>query len=142
MATGYSGRLILIKQGDGGDPTETFDTVAALRDTTVTETEQTVDTTSKDDAGERSLLAGRILHSMSVSGTGVFTDDASLANLRTAMRAGTHDNYEIEIVESSTTAGETITGAFRITSLEFAGTFDGEAQYSLTLESDGTLTAS
>lgn len=141
MATGFSGRLILIKRGDAASP-EAFTTIAALRDTTVTETEQTVDTTSKDDGGVRSLLSGRILHSVAVSGTGVFTDDQSLADLRTDMRSGAHSNYQIDIVDSATTGGEILTGAFRVTSLEFAGTFDGEANYSVSFESDGTITAS
>lgn len=138
---GYSGRLIIVKQGDGGG-TEVFTTIAALRDTTITETEQAVDTTNKDSAGVRQLLEARVLHSISVSGTGVFTDSTTLASLRTAMRAGTHSNFELEVVDSATSGGETLTGAFRITQLEFAGTHDGEANYSLTLESDGTVTAS
>lgn len=141
MTTGYSGRLITVAIGDGGGP-ETFTTIAALRDTTITESEQSVDTTSKDDGGKRSLLSGSILHSITISGTGVFTDSATLADIRTALRAGTHDNYEIEVIESSTNAGETLTGSFRVTNLEFAGNHDGEANYSLTLESDGTITAS
>lgn len=139
--SGYSGRLILVKQGDGGG-TEVFTTIAALRDTTISEKEQTVDTTSKDDGGVRQLLEARIMYSVSVSGTGVFTDSATLGSLRTAMRAGTHSNFKLEIVDSASTGGEILTGAFRITSLEFAGTHDGEANYSLTLESDGTVTAS
>jgi TP901-1 family phage major tail protein len=141
MATGYSGRLILVKQGNAASP-EVFTTIAALRDTTVTESEDSVETTSKDDGGKRTLLAGTIRNSITVTGTGVFTDSATLASLRTSMRAGTHSNYEIEVVESSTSAGETLTGAFRITNLEFSGSYDGEANYSLTLESDGTITAS
>ena len=141
MTTAYSGRLIKLAVGDGADP-EVFTAIAALRDTTITETEQAVDTTTKDDLGVRSLLSGRILHAFSVTGTGVFTDDASLATLRTSMRAGTHLNYEIEVIESSATGGETLTGSFRVTNLEFSGTFDGEANYSISLESDGTITAS
>lgn len=140
MATGYSGRLVLIKRGDGGDPTEIFSTIAALRDTTITFTEQTVDTTTKDDSGARSLLAGSILKSMTVTGSGVFTNDADMQTLYTDFAAGTHSNYEIDVVSGATSGGEVYTAAFRVTSLEFAGTFDGETQYSLTLESDGAIT--
>ena len=141
MATGYSGRLVLVKLGDGEDP-EVFTTIAALRDTTISFSEQTVDTTTKDDGGARSLLSGSILKSMSVSGSGVFTDDADKQALFAALTAGTHDNYEIEVVDSATSGGATYTAAFRITSLEFSGEFAGEAQYSFTLESDGAITAS
>ena len=56
---------------------------------------------------------------------------------------GAHTNYEIDLVgTSASTGGAVYTAAFRITQLEFSGSYDGEAQYSLTLESDGTITAS
>jgi TP901-1 family phage major tail protein len=142
MATGYSGRLVLIKKGNDDGPPETFSTIAALRDTTITFAEQTVDTTTKDDGGARALLSGSILKSMSVSGSGIFTDDSDKQELFDDFAAGTHTNYEIEVVDSATSGGATYTAAFRVTSLEFSGTFDGEAQYSLSLESDGAITAS
>lgn len=134
MATGFSGRLVLIKRGST--------TIAALRDTTVTFTEQTVDTTSKDDSGARSLLAGSILKSMTVTGTGVFTDSATLQTAYSDFAAGTHSTYNIEVVTSAGDGGANYAAAMRITSLEFSGTFDGEAQYSITLESSGAITAS
>jgi TP901-1 family phage major tail protein len=142
MATGFSGREVLIKLGDG-EASETFTTIAALRDTTITFNEQTVDTTSKDDSGARSLLSGSIVKSMTVSGSGVFTDVAAMQTLATQLQAGTHSNYEIDLVgTSATTGGAVYTAAFRITQLEYSGSYDGEAQYSLTLESDGAITTS
>ena len=141
MAQGYSGRLVIVKLGNAADP-EVFTTVAALRDTTVSFSEQSVDTTTKDNSGARCLLGGSILKSMSVTGTGVFTDDADKQTLFTALTAGTHSNYEIDVVSSATDGGAVYTAAFRVTSLEFAGTHDGEANYSITLESDGAITAS
>lgn len=141
MAQGYSGRLILVKRGDGASP-ESFTTVAALRDTTVTLTEQTVDTTTKDDAGARGLLSGSIVRSMTVSGTGLFTDDADKQSVYTDFATGTHTNYQIDVVSDATNGGAVYTAAFRITQYEFAGSYDGEANFSLTLESDGAITAS
>lgn len=141
MAVGYSGRKLLVKIGDGASP-EVFSTIAGSRDHTITENEQLVDTTNKDSAGVRQLLDGRILHNVNVSFTGVFTDSATLASLRTNMRLGTHANYEINIVDEATAGGETLTGAFRVTSIEEAGSFDAEVNYSVTLESDGTIASS
>lgn len=141
MAVGYSGSTLLVKITNDDSP-ETFTTIAALRDTTITETESLVDTTNKDSSGVRQLLDGRILSAITVTGTGVFSDDATIASLRTSLRAGTHKNYQIDVVSGASTGGETLEGAFRITSLEEAGTFDGYVNYTLTLESDGTITSS
>lgn len=139
MATGFSGRKLLLKRAGNSSPT-VFTTIAALRDTSISETEQTVDTTSKDDSGKRSLLSGNILLAMTVTGTGVFTNDATIAALRADMRAGTHRNYKIDVADSdAATSGGNYTGTFRITSFEQAGTHDGEMNYSVTLESDGAI---
>lgn len=139
---GFSGRSFTLAIGNGAD-TEVFTVIAGGRDITLTESESAVDTTSKDDSGVRQLLEGRILSALTVTATGVFKDSQTIADLRTALRAGTHSNYEIDIVDTdATTGGELLTGAFRITSLEQSGTFDGEVNYSITLESDGTVTSS
>lgn len=139
MATGLSGRLLLIKRSNGGSP-ETFTTIAALTNTTVTETEQLVDTTSKDDSGKRSLLSGNVLLAMTVTGTGVFTNSSTLAALRSDMRAGTHRNYQIDVADSgASSSGGKYTGTFRCTNLEVAGEHAGAMNYSLTLESDGAV---
>lgn len=139
---GFSGRSFTLAIGDGAS-SETFTAIAGGRDITVTETEATVDTTSKDDSGVRQLLSGRILSAVSVTATGVFKDSQTIADIRTALRAGTHSNYEIDIVDTdATTGGEVLTGAFRVVSFEQAGSYDGEVNYTISLESDGTITSS
>lgn len=138
MTTGYSGRLVILKVNTSGSPA-TYNTIAGLRDTTITINETEVDVTTKDDSGVRQLLEGNILSSVTVSGTGVFTDSATIATIRSAALAGTHRGYKVEVVESASTGGITYTGSFRITSFEEAGTHDGEANYSITLTSAGTV---
>lgn len=140
MTTGYSGRKLLLKRRTGTSP-DTFDTIAALQDTEVQMSEETVDITNKDSAGIRQLLDGTILQAVTVSGSGVFSDDQSIADILTAFRAGTHDTYQIDVVSTeATTAGETMTGAFRITSFNRAGGTTDNVNYSITLESDGAIT--
>ena len=139
--SGFSGRKLLVKRGSGTSP-ETFTTIAGAREHTITENENLVDTTNKDSLGNRELLAGKVLYNVSVAFTGVFLDSTTLSGLETAMRAGTHSNYQIDIVSSdATNSGETLTGAFRITKIERAGAFDGEVNYNVTLESDGAVTS-
>ena len=140
--SGFSDRKLILKIGDGASP-EVFTKIAALRDTTITETQATVETTNKDSAGNRTLLDDKTLLSMSVSGTGVFTDDATVAAVRTAFRAGTLNNFEIDVVSTdATTAGEVLTGAFQITQFEVAGANASEVNYSITLESSGAIVSS
>ncbi len=139
MATGISGRYLYIKRSAGGSP-ETFTQMAALRDTKITQTEQSVDTTSKDDAGKRGLLSGNVLLAMSISGTGVFTNSATVAAVRSDMRAGTHKNYQVYVADSeASVAGGKYTGTFRVTSFEEAGSFNGEMNYTMAMESDGAI---
>jgi len=137
---GYSGRELIVSVATVGSPA-TFVQIAGLRDNTITINETEVDVTTKDDAGIRQLLGGNILRSVAVSGTGAFKDSATIATVRNAAMAGTHLNYEIEVVEAATTAGVTYAGAFRITSFEEAGAHDGEVNYSISLSSTGAVTA-
>jgi len=132
------GRSLILKRGNASSP-EVFTIVGGLRDTSITINEQEVDVTSKDDAGVRQLLAGNILKSLSVSGSGVFKDDAIIELVRDDALAGTHSNYQL-VIPGTATAGGIYEGAFRITSMEEAGSHDGEVNYSLSLESDGTIT--
>ena len=139
MTTGISGRYLYIKRSAGGSP-ETFVKMAALRDTKLTQTEQSVDTTSKDDAGKKSLLSGNVLLAMTITGTGVFTNSATVAAVRSDMRAGTHKNYQVYVADSEASAsGGKYTGTFRVTSFEEAGSYNGEMNYTLTMESDGAI---
>ena len=128
------GRAFLIKRGDGAT-SETFTTVAGLRSTSLTINNETVGITSKDSSGVRELLADGGVASITVSGSGVFSDSAGEVLIQTAALAMTLDNYEI-IFES----GDKFGGAYQVTSYERSGEHNGEVAYSLTLESSGTIT--
>lgn len=135
---GLQGRTLLLKLGDGTSP-EVFTTIAGLRDTSIALNDVAVDVTSKDSAGIRQLLAGKIVQAMSVSGAGVSEDSAIINTLRDVAQAGTHSNYQI-VIPGTTVAGGTYEGAFRITAFEEAGAHDDAANYTITLESDGIIT--
>jgi len=128
------GRAFLIKRGDG-TTVEVFTTIAGLRSTSLTINNEMVDITSKDSAGVRTLLADAGVASVTVSGSGIFTDSATEILIQTSAIAMSLDNYEI-IFES----GDKFSGAYQVTSLERAGEHNGEVTYSLTLESSGAIT--
>jgi len=131
------GRLLLLKVGDGTSP-ENFTTIAGLRDTSLVINDTSVDITTKDDDGIRKLLDGKFVLTMSVSGTGVFKDDATINSLRSHIMAGTHANFRV-VVPGDGDAGGTYEGEFRIESLDQSGTHDGEVQYSISLASAGNI---
>lgn len=128
------GRDLLLKIGDGGAP-ETFATLGGLRPTSLTINQEAVDVTSKDDAGVRTLLADAGVFSMSISAGGVFVDDAAWATFEVNVRGKTIDNYQIVVPDYGT-----YEGAFLPTSLEYAGEYNGEVTYSLSMESSGAVT--
>tara|TARA_R110000803_G_scaffold43401_6_gene92619 strand:+ start:824 stop:1231 length:408 start_codon:yes stop_codon:yes gene_type:complete len=126
------GAALLLKFNTTGT---TYVTIAGLRSTSLSLNDESVDVTNKDSGGNKTLLANGGIHSMSVSGSGVFTDAAVEENLRAAMNGTTFANFQILLPDFGT-----YTGAFNVTSLEYSGEFNGEVTYSLSLESSGAIT--
>jgi TP901-1 family phage major tail protein len=128
------GAELLIKLGDGASP-EAFNTIGGLRSSEITLNDEAVDVTNKDSSGVRVLLPNGGIHSMTVSGSGVFTDATSEQTLRTKMNATSFSNFKIEIPDLGA-----YTGAFMVESLSYAGEYNGEVTYSVTLQSSGSIT--
>lgn len=128
------GSSLLLKIGDGASP-ESFTTVGGLRSTSITINDEPVDVTNKDSSNNRELLANGGVQSISISGSGVFTDAASETTLRSDFGNSTFTNYQVIIPDFGT-----YTGAFMVASLEYAGEYNGEVTYSVTLESSGAIT--
>jgi TP901-1 family phage major tail protein len=129
------GSAFLLKVGDGASP-PAFATVAGLRTTQLSVNGEAVVVTNKDSGGWRQLLSGAGVRSVSVSGAGVFTGSAAEARLRGNALAGVLDDYRL-----SFEGGETMTGRFLVTRLDYAGDFNGERSYTLSLESSGQVVA-
>lgn len=127
------GRAFLLKVGDGQVPPG-FTTVAGLRTTQLSINGEAVAITSKDSGGWRELLSGAGVRSVSVSGAGVFTGSAAEARLKANALAGTINDYRL-----SFESGETMTGRFLLTRLDYAGDYNGERSYTLALESSGAV---
>lgn len=127
------GSAFLLKVGNGAMPV-VYATVAGLRTTQLSINGEAVAITSKDSGGWRDLLSGAGTRSVSVSGAGVFTGSAAEARLRASALAGLVDDYRL-----SFESGETMTGRFLVTRLDYAGDFNGERSYTVALESSGAV---
>jgi TP901-1 family phage major tail protein len=127
------GSAFLLKVGDGGSP-PAFATVAGLRTTQLSINGEMVAITSKGSGGWRELLSGAGVRSVSVAGAGVFTGSAAEARLKASALSGALDDYRL-----SFEGGETMTGRFLVTRLDYAGDYNGERNYTLSLESSGAV---
>ncbi len=125
----------------------TYVTIGGLRSSSITLNDESVDITNKDSNGTRTLLAGAGVNSISISGSGLFTDDTAEQLVRTSFQAqqNTSDgssaqapaykNFEFVIPDLGS-----YKGSFQIASIEYAGEYNGEATYSMSFESAGYIT--
>jgi TP901-1 family phage major tail protein len=129
------GSAFLLKVGNGGSPV-VYATVAGMRTTQMSVSGEAVNVTSKDSGGWRELLSGAGIRSVSVSAAGLFTGSAAEVRLRNNVLSGTIDDYEL-----SFESGERMRGKFLVTRLDYAGDYNGERNYTLSLESSGAVTS-
>ena len=129
------GSAFLLKIGDGA-ATPTFVTVAGLKTTQLSINGDAVAITNKGSGGWRELLSGAGVRSVSVAASGIFTGSAAEGQVKSLALAGTLEDYEL-----SFESGDRMRGAFLVTRLEYAGDFNGERNYTLTLESSGPVVA-
>ena len=127
------GSAFLLKISDGA-PTPTYNTVAGLRTTQLSINGELVVITSKDSGGWRELLTGAGTRSVSVSAAGIFLGSTAETQVRGNALAGTIADYEL-----SFEGGEKMRGKFLVQRLDYAGDFNGERNYTLTLESSGAV---
>jgi len=129
-----NGKDLLIKVDQTG--TGTYVTLAGLRATRLTFNADTVDVTTLESAGGwRELLAGAGVKTAGLSGSGVFRDANTDARARQIFFDGEMPNFQVVIPSFGI-----VQGAFQITSIEYAGTYNGEATYDMAMASAGALT--
>ena len=128
-----NGKDLLLKVDLTGDGQ--FETVAGLRATRISFNAETVDVTSLESAGGwRELLAGAGVRSAQVSGAGVFRDAGTDERARQIFFDGEMPEFQVIIPDFGV-----VEGPFQITAIEYAGSFNGEATYELSLASAGAL---
>jgi TP901-1 family phage major tail protein len=128
------GASLVVKIGDGSSP-ETFTTVAGLQDTSISINQETVDVTNKDSSRVRTLLAQGGVKSFTITGSGIFQDNATEQSVLSAVDGASFTNFQFLVPDYNT-----FTGAFQVTTLDYTGTYNGAVQYSMTFESAGAVT--
>jgi len=112
-----------------------FETVAGLRATRISFNAESVDVTSlESQGGWRELLAGAGVKAASISGSGIFKDDATDERARQIFFDGETPQFQLIIPDFGI-----VEGPFQVTAIEYAGSHNGEATYELSLASAGAL---
>lgn len=128
-----NGKDLLIKMDMTGDGQ--FQTVAGLRATRISFNAETIDVTSLESTGGwRELLAGAGVKTAAVSGSGVFKDADTDERARQVFFDGDTPDCQVIVPDFGV-----IEGKFQVTSIEYSGTFDGEATYEIALASAGAI---
>mgnify|MGYP003642763276 CR=1 FL=1 len=128
-----NGKDLLVKIDMTGDGL--FETAAGLRATRISLNAETVDVTSLESTGGWSeLLSGAGVKTAAISGSGVFKDANTDERARQLFFDGETPDFQVIVPDFGT-----MEGPFQITSIEYAGSHNGEATYELSLASAGEL---
>ncbi len=132
--TAQSGKDLLVKVDMDGNGV--FETMAGLRASRLSFNSESVDVTSLESTGGwRELLRGGGVKSAAISGSGVFRDSSTDERARDIFFEGEMPDFQVVIPDFGV-----VEGAFQITSIEYAGSHDGEATYEVSMASAGALT--
>lgn len=128
-----NGRDLLIKIDLNGSGQ--FETIAGLRASRISFNAETVDVTSLDSPGGwRELLRGAGVRSAALSGSGVFRDAMTDERARQIFFDGEIPEFQVIVPDFGI-----IQGPFLITAIEYAGSYNGEATYEVSMASAGAL---
>jgi len=130
-----AGTISFTGTGTGTHSAQKLITTAGMRSTAFTLDGESVEITTKDSAGWKTLKAGAGVIKMSISAAGVFQDDAAAKRLQVQAIAKTLDTFTIRFE-----SGDEYWGLFQVLSVENAGEHNGEVTYSMSLESSGVIT--
>lgn len=134
MAAQCGAAIVVSFKDDAGSPA--YQTVAGLRSRSIAFNRETVDVTNAGSSGMwREILSGCGVISASMSGDGVFTDDAGVEAVRDAFFDRTQRDAKILIPGF----GE-FEGKFVVSAMELGGEYNGDVTVSMSLESAGAIT--
>lgn len=128
----FKGSSVLLKKGTAASGT----TIGGMRTTGWTINSENVDVTTADNANRwRELLPEAGIKNMSITMSGVLSTTTTHQGLVSDMIAQTVDAYGLILDDFGYFDGD-----FMLSSVESSGEYNGEATYSITLESGGDVT--
>lgn len=130
------GRNIAIYISDGSSPPNWL-RLAGLQSRTISVNNELVDITNDDTAPQREVLTGAGMKTLTISGSGVFKDEASINAIEDLAHNPDSNQQEFLIQFEN---GVRIQGVFHVSTFEFSGEYNGAQMYNMTLENAGPWT--
>ena len=127
----YSGNLVLLKIKIKGG----YQTIGGMRTTRFLLNNQLIDVTNKDSGRWRNLLSGVGTSSVSITGSGVFTDSEAEKLMRKS--AFEHEKLAFQLIFGN---GDKLHGEFILSTYERSGNVSEEEVYNVSLESASKVT--
>lgn len=129
------GSALTIDSTDATVNYQAFKTIGGLRTSTFSFSSDNIDVSNHGSNQWKNIKSGAGMRSASVSGSGVYTN---AANYR-AMEVSAVANTQVKLAFVDVNAGRIYDGYFKINSLEASGEYDGEASFSMSADSNGTV---
>lgn len=124
--------------GDATDATvsiNAYKTVGGLRTSSFAYSADDIDVSHHGTNQWKKLKSGAGMRSVAISGSGVYNN---AANYR-AMESSAMTNALVSLAFLDLDGGRIYSGSFKINSLEASGEYDGEASFSMSANSSGTV---
>ncbi|MCH9753535.1 MAG: phage tail protein [Alphaproteobacteria bacterium] len=126
----YSGNLVLLKIKIGN----IYEVVGGMRTTRFLLNNQIIDATHKESGNWRELLSEVGVSSVSITGSGIFTNNASEVMMRDIAFNNKKSKFSITFGN-----GDEMQGEFIVSTYERAGNVSEEETYNISLESAGKI---
>lgn len=112
-----------------------YKTIGGLRSSTLSFSSEDIDVSNHGSNQWTTLKGGAGMRAFAISGSGVYTN---AANYR-AMEDSAFANSLVALAFIELDGGRVYSGNFKINSLEASGEYDGEASFSMSANSSGTV---
>lgn len=112
-----------------------YKTIGGLRTSTASLSADAVEISNHGSNQWKELKAGAGMRSMSISGAGVYNNSTNYRSMETSMLA----NALVSLAFLDLDGGRIYSASFKINSLEASGEYDGEASFSMSADSSGSV---
>ena len=135
LALTPDGTAITCDATDATVPISAYKTIGGLRTSSFAATFDEIDVSHHGSNQWKNLKSGAGLRAVSVSGSGVYTNSG---NFR-AMENAAFENALVALAFLDLDGGRIYSANFKINSLEASGEYDGEASFSMSANSSGSV---
>ncbi len=135
LALTPDGSVLTIDATDATFNFVAYKTIGGLRSSSLSYSADDIDVSNHGSNQWKTLKDGAGMRQFAISGSGVYTN---ATNYR-AMEASAFSNALVNLAFIDLDGGRVYSGSYKINSLEASGEYDGEASFSISANSSGTV---